>query len=62
MVESCPETETVAVEYFLDVSTTTVSGVQVWGPFGSRSDANAVAVALGTRSDVTKITVRKEIA
>lgn len=61
MSESC-ETETVEVEYFLDVEKSGVSGVQVWGPFKSRQSTEDVVKSLAVVSSVDRVTVRKELA
>ena len=54
------ETEVCEIEYFLDVSSSTVSGVQEWGPFATADATTAVAASLASRGDITKVVVRKE--
>lgn len=61
MPETCLETETVPVGYFLDVSIEGVSGIQAWGPYSTRAIVEQAAIAAGSRSNVTKLTIRREV-
>lgn len=56
------ETETVVVEYFIDVEFDDQATPGVFGPISTRDTADAVMVALAGRQDVKKATLRKEIA
>lgn len=55
------DTQTVEVEYFLDVSKSGTSGVQVWGPFNTRAAADDVVKSLAAVPTVDRVTVRKEL-
>lgn len=56
------ETVTIPVTWYLDVSFSGTSGVQVWGPFCSRQSAEQTVTALATRAGVDRVEIRKEPA
>jgi hypothetical protein len=55
------ETEVVPVHYFVDVGFEDASGNQAFGPIASRAKAEDLLIALASRTDVQKATLRREV-